>query len=440
LIESLYPRRACASWRAATTIAVAIAASAARAETLDEAWEAALVADGRFAAATSRSQASEAALAAARAERLPSVTATAATSVWRDTAAFDFGGRGFPVAQPLFAGDTLNVGSAQVSLPLYMGGALTANVAAAQADRDGQLLTANAVRQDLKYAVASAYIGVQRAASALEVARSNAASLAGHARDVEDLRRTGQVPTNDYLAAAVSLADARQRELQAQSALTIARALYNRRVGRPFDAPVDLEPLPTPLGGPAIAAPLAELVAAARAARPELAHLDATAQGLAARADAARAARRPQLALNGGYAYLENAFLNRKDFWFVALGVRVNVFDSGRSRHASATLEHQSAAVAEERRDRESEVELEVRRASADLATARARLDVAGGAVQQAEENLRVVRDRYRNGEGTNTEVLDAETLRAEGANNLDTARYDLRLAELALARAIGGL
>jgi outer membrane protein TolC len=407
---------------------------------LDEAWATALAADGRFAAATSRSQADEAALAAARAERLPSVTATAATSVWRDTPAFDFGGIGFSVAQPLFAGDTLSVASAQVSLPLYMGGALAANVAAAQADRDGQLLTTDTVRQDLKFAVASAYIGVLRAASALDVARANAASLTVHARDVEDMRRIGQVPTNDYLAAAVSLADARQRELQAQSALTIARALYNRRVGRPLEAPVDVEPLTTSLGGPAIAAPVADLVAAARAARPELAQLDATAGALAARAEAARAARRPQLALNGGYAYLENAFLNREDFWFVALGVRVNVFDSGRSRHASATLERQSAAVADERRDRESEVELEVHRASADLATARARLDVAAGAVQQAEENLRVVRDRYRNGEGTNTEVLDAETLRAQSAGNVDAARYDLRLAELALARAIGAL
>jgi len=428
------------SWRIAAAIAVAVTASAARAETLDDAWEAALAADARFAAATSRLQANEEALAGARAERLPSVTASAATSVWRDTPAFDFGGVGLPLGQPLFAGDTLNVAAAQVSLPLYMGGALTANVAAAEADRDGQMLSTDTVRQELKFAVASAYIGVLRAASALEVARSNAASLAGHERDIEDMRRTGQVPTNDYLAAAVSLADARQRELQAQSALEIARAVYNRRVGRPLETPVDLDPLTAPLGGPAIAAPAADLVAAARDARPELGFLDATADALAARATAARAARRPQLALNGGYAYLENEFLNREDFWYVALGVRINLFDSGRSRHASATLERQSAAVADDRRDRESEIALEVHRAAAELATARARLGVAAGTTEQAEENLRVVRDRYRNGEGTNTEVLDAETLRAQSAGNFDTAQYDLRFAELALARAIGAL
>jgi outer membrane protein TolC len=132
--------------------------------------------------------------------------------------------------------------------------------------------------------------------------------------------------------------------------------------------------------------------------------------------------------------------LSREHFWFVSLGVRVNVFDSGRSRHASTALERQSTAVADDRRDRAAEIELEVHKAWQDLATARARVDVVASAVQQAEENLRVVRDRYRNGEGTNTEVLDAEALRALSASNFDTARYDVRLAELRLTRAVGAL
>jgi outer membrane protein len=424
----------------AALLGAALAAPPSAAETLEEAWGAALAADARLAAAGERSGASEAALAAARAERQPAVTATTATTRWRDTPAFDFGAAGLPGVLPLFGGETMNLATAQVSLPLYTGGALTANVAAAAAASDGQRRGTEALRQGVKLGVAEAYVGVLRAASALEVARANAAGLAAHARDVEDMRRTGQVPTNDYLAAAASLADARQRELAADNALTIARALYNRRLGRPLETPVALEPLEAPLGGAAIAAPLGELVAAARAARPELAALDAEAEALAARANGARATRRPQLALSGGYAYLENRFLDREDFWFVQLGVRVNVFDAGRARHAGAVYDRQSAAAVDERRDLAAEIELEVHRAAATLATARERLGVATAAVAQADENLRVVRDRYRNGEGTNTEVLDAEALRALSAGNFDSARYDLRLAELALARAVGAL
>ena len=60
--------------------------------------------------------------------------------------------------------------------------------------------------------------------------------------------------------------------------------------------------------------------------------------------------------------------------------------------------------------------------------------------IAQAEENLRVVRDRYRNGEGTNTEVLDAEALRSLTRGNLADARFDAAMAEYRLARAVGVL
>jgi outer membrane protein TolC len=419
--------------------ALALVSLTAAAETLDEAWAAALANDGRLAAAQARERAADAALAAARAEHYPSVSVSTATSRWRDTPAFDFSAAGLPGTLPLFSGDSVNLANAQVSLPLYSGGAIGANVDAATAVLNSQGRATESLRQDLKLAVAEAYVGVLSAQSALEVARANTASLAAHAREVEDMRRAGQVPANDYLAAAVSLADATQRELQAANALEIATGVYNRRVGRPLDTRVALAPLDEPLGALG-ATTLPELVGAAQEARAELAGLTAAAEALAARAAATRAARRPQLAVNGGYAYLENDFLNREDYWFVMLGVKWNLFDSGQTRHAIASFERQSEAARAERTDLAVAIELDVRRAWTELTTARSRVDVTATAVQQAEENLRVARDRYRNGEGTNTEVLDAEALRALSASNFDTARYDVRLAEMRLARAVGAL
>jgi outer membrane protein TolC len=58
----------------------------------------------------------------------------------------------------------------------------------------------------------------------------------------------------------------------------------------------------------------------------------------------------------------------------------------------------------------------------------------------QADENLRVARDRYRNGVGTHTEVLDAEALRSLTDSNHLNAHYDLHLARLRLKKAVGEL
>jgi outer membrane protein len=423
----------------ASALLLALAAHAS-AETLEDAWRLALGSDLKVAAATAQTDAAAAQLNAARAARLPTLTASSSTSRFRDPPAFDFSGAGLPIVLPLFAGNTFTMAEAKVSMPVYSGGAVTASIASASATHDSRARAAAAVAASVKLAVAEAYIGVLRAESGLEVARATSASLRAHERDVEDMRRSGAVPTNDYLAAAVSLADAEQRELQADQNLAIARAGYNRATGRALDAAVTIDALPNSFSVVPGDATLADLVASARASRAELASLDAAANAWSAQAQATQAARRPQLMFSGGYNYLENDVLNRRDYWSVALGVRWAPFDGGRTRETAAALRRQSDAAIAERNDRQLGVELEVTTAWHLRAAARARLGVASGAVQQANENLRVVRDRYRNGEGTNTEVLDAEALQTRTLGNLDSARYDAMLADLKLAHAAGRL
>jgi outer membrane protein TolC len=135
---------------------------------------------------------------------------------------------------------------------------------------------------------------------------------------------------------------------------------------------------------------------------------------------------------------LENDFLNREDFWSVGLALQWNLLDGGRSRNRAGALAAEAQAVQRERAELRSVIDLLVREAWLDVQESRQRVGVAEGAIAQAEENLRVVRDRYLQGEGTNTEVLDAETLIATSRANFDNARYDAALAELTLARAVG--
>lgn len=407
------------------------------AETLDDSWQAALVASPALEAARAQTSAAEADLGAARAQYGPMLTASTSASRWRDTPAFDFSALGMAARLPLFGGSSLSVAEIRAEVPIYTGGATSANVAAAHAALSVQKLAAETLIQDVKLAVAGAYVEVLRAQSALGVVQANGASLAAHAADVEDMQRAGQVPRNDYLAAAVALADARQRELDRANSLEIAKAAYNRQVGRPLAAPVELAPLTPQVHEPG---ELERLVGTALAARTELMGLDAAATELEARAMAARATRRPQIAVTGGYTFLENEVLEREDYASIGVGVRWTPFDSGRARHTESALRQRSQAAARRQDDLRASIELEVRRAWLDAESARARVAVTEGAVAQAAENLRVVRDRYRSGEGTNTEVLDAEALRALSAANFDNARYDAAIAELRLTRALGRL
>ncbi|MFO7287389.1 MAG: TolC family protein [Gammaproteobacteria bacterium] len=422
---------------AAGSFAVGLAASA---ETLDDAWRAALEADLSLAAARSRVAAAEADVDGARAERKPVVSANVNAFELDRAPSFDFAAAGMPLEMPLLDGSRLVLAGAGVTLPLYTAGRIGAGVRAAEAQRDAELGAAEALTRQTKLAVAERYVGVLRAESGVAVSERLVESLAAHLREVEDMYRGGSVPRNDFLAAAVSLADAEQRLVRARNALEVARAAYNRALGRPLDAPVELDRELPEIDLLDEEETLENLTAIAIDRRSELRRLASAADAIAAQGEAARAATRPQLALTGGYVRLENEFLNRDDFWAVGVGVNWQAFDGGRSRTRAASLSLQARALRDQQRDLETMIALEVREAWLARQETAERVAVAERALEQADENLRVARDRYRNGEGTNTEVLDAEALRTASLDNFDAARYDAALAVYRLAYAVGVL
>ena len=116
------------------------------------------------------------------------------------------------------------------------------------------------------------------------------------------------------------------------------------------------------------------------------------------------------------------------------------VFDGGVAKNKAASLRQQASALARLNRDLESRIALQVRQAWLNLQNANDRIQVAETSVTQAEESLKVALDRYRKEVGTNTEVLDAQTLLAQSRSNYYSATYDAALARVTLDRATGSL
>lgn len=407
------------------------------AETLEQAWNTALEQHALIAAAEEQREAAFRELDASRSERMPSIELSSGITRFDTAPSLAFGGFSSP---PLFDNDTMIMSQAQVSLPLYAGGVLVQGIAAARATADASEQQLDALQRDVKLAVAEAYLDVLRAGSALGVAESNVATLAAHQQDAENRYQSGAVPRNDYLSATVALADARQRQLQAANALRLAESAYNRVLGRDLLAPVDLSP-DIPLEGIVPQSQdLPSLTERALSGRPELGAFDAQATALRAQSSAVRGASRPRLALMSGYQRLENQVLDEEGFWTIGIGFEWNLFDSGRQANRAAALERRADALAYRRADLETAIGLEIRQALLARTEAESRLAVAEQAVEQAAENLSVVQDRYASGAGTNADVLDAEALRTLSLNNRDSATYDIKLALVRLAHALGSL
>jgi outer membrane protein len=410
--------------------------TAADIETLEHAWQIALSADRRLEASQWNASAAASSLAAAQAERLPSMTLGADYIALSQEPAFKLPASPMlPGQLPFFEQDSGGA-HALVTQPLYTSGRIASGIRAAEAGTAASQAEFRQTRLNVKMSVAEYYIAVLRATRQVEVAENKANSLTAHATDVQALLDKGVRAKTDLLSAQVALADARQRVLQARNSLDAARAYYNRILGRPLTAPVNLAELANEdsLGD------VDELTRQAIQCRPEIAQLSAQATVLREQAAGTEAKKGPQVSVAGGYLYQQDKYIAPNGVAGVGLMVEWNVFDAGRVSNQASASREKAEAVIRTRMDMESMVAVEVRQKWLDLQTALQQTEVARQANAQADENLRVARDRYQQQIGTNTEVLDAETLRVQAYTNFYNSSYDVTLARLRLRRAVGKL
>ena len=165
--------------------------------------------------------------------------------------------------------------------------------------------------------------------------------------------------------------------------------------------------------------------------------LSAKVRALRSLADSVHAGSLPQVVLTGGFSYTENRFLENEAFNDITLLAEWNFWDSSRKRNRSAQLEQSAEALLRKRVNVESQIALQVKKAWHDLDSAQQQVRVNQESLQSADENLRVSRNRYQQGVGTNTEVLDAQTLRTQVYSNYYSSLYESVLAGMKLQRAI---
>ncbi len=445
-------------------------------EDLGQAWDIALRVNAQLQSQRAEAVAAGLNLAAARSARLPSVrtyTFNAFLTVTPETSLSSFFGSakggtgsgsalpGVPPLAPIFLGSgqrDLPASLTFASLPLYTGGRILRNIDAAGAQLGAQRSEEFRTALDLKLTVAEAYVGVLRARKNLEVARSNVEQLRSFARDVRNRREQGLAIRSDELAAEVSLANGQLAEIQARTALEAAWATYNRYLCRPLTEVVDLDELTVVpatadwkhLADQAIrdaATSVAgnedevrDLTQRALGDRPELAALAEQARALRAQADVTRAGIKPQVSFSMGFVYLGSKNLVPQGIGAATFLADWTITDSGASRRRAAAQRQQELATLRRRADTAADIALQVRTRWLDLQQARRRIPVARLAIAQAEENIHVVTDRYRQQLSTYTEVLDAETRRIQSLTNFYDAIYDENLAAFRLHRAVGDL
>lgn len=295
------------------------------------------------------------------------------------------------------------------------------------------------VRMNLAAGAAQAYFAVLLAEESLKVAAEAVASAEADLRRAESVRAAGMSTDADVLSIKVHLAAMKEQRIRRRSEMDVARAALNEVLGVPLDTP---HRLTTPLA-PLKTAPTGResYEQQAAAERPDAKQADLAAELSHTQSALARAAYLPRVSIRGVLEADRGRFATQAGGnWFAGVTLRWNLFN-GFADRSRIRESGQAIAISQSRKEQVSaSLRLQVRKAYADVTAATERIQVAEAAVAQADESLRIVRNRYESGLSTVTDLLRNQVAKLESSFRRLMAIHDQRVAAAMLELAAGSL
>ncbi|MDD3905261.1 MAG: TolC family protein [Candidatus Omnitrophica bacterium] len=269
----------------------------------------------------------------------------------------------------------------------------------------------------------------------IAVAGKEVDSLTSYLNDMEHLYTQGVIVENDLLPAKVKLADAKQKLIASGNRREVVASAINTMLTMPLTEGI----ITQDVTGEVPALPeLSDAWVCAEAKRPEILFFNKQIKSSALREQAKTVQNLPTVFVDGGYAYTQNQYMVHEDNAYVKLGAKMDLYDGGltgaeimKERNMNKQLHEQKSKIVED-------IRYEVKRSFLGLKDAIEKMEVAKGALQQAEENLRFYRVKYNNGAATSTDVLEAINLQTKAETNYYSADYELKRCYAKLVYSTG--
>ncbi|WP_456434383.1 TolC family protein [Thermosulfuriphilus sp.] len=325
--------------------------------------------------------------------------------------------------------------------PLFHGLALWARHRLAALEADISKVEEVRSRQELIYAVKEAYFRLLEAKRRQQEMFLAQRRLEAHFKDAQAFFTQGLINKADLLQAKVAYLEAKHNLIRATNNLRLAQARLNVLIQEDINAPIEvIDCLDEVVSYP----PFKVALDLARKRRPEIVAAKLAIEKAKTGIRLAQSNYYPWLDLTATYQRIgdtadldRNPYGNTENITFMA-EVRWSIFEWGKTADtvsAARSRLRKTEALAQEILD---QVTLEVKEAYLGLSEAQERLKLTKASLEQAQENFRLHRERYREQLAATTEVLDAEHLLLVARTNHINALAELHLALARLALAIG--
>jgi len=323
-----------------------------------------------------------------------------------------------------------------LSWSIYEGGRTKIGLEQAKQNLSVATLTLERTRQNVIAKAATVYVGLVLSQKNITVIDDALETAKANLKIIRSRYNSGFVVKSDLLRAMVRIANLKQQQLMAKSRFKIGEAMLNAAMGS-----ADLKPLSpvTPLIiGSEINGTIDNWIDTAFNKRPEIQNLHLAEDIAGKEIKKSRALHYPDVNLVGNYEINTEDFSDSADNYTIGAVLKINIFSGNRITEETKAAVSMLGRVQQMKKSLALNIQVQTREAFLKAKSARERIQVAKIAVDQAEESLRIVKNRYNNGLLTIVGLLDAELARQQAHTDYFKALHDYKVARVELALASG--
>jgi len=327
-------------------------------------------------------------------------------------------------------------------IPLFTAGRITNRIRAAKLLKESSQYQFARTREELVFNVSEVFYRIlaQRyIISSLEFSRK---ALQAHRKRIKDMIAVQRAAKVDLLRIEVRLADINQRIVAERNVLSILRRVLANFLG--LHKNIDKMRVRGRLNFDEIDADVSESIETAFIQRADYLAMKKQVEAQRHRLEIARAGHWPIISLEASYGF--RSALNpstrpsteeqTEDVGFFGVTADWPIFEGGRIDARIRDERAKLNSLKEQLRKLKLKIQLDVETAILNIKSASERVKATEASIAQAKESLRIEREKYTEGKGSITDVLDAQDalLKAQTTYYYALSNYDTAVAQWRLA------
>lgn len=325
---------------------------------------------------------------------------------------------------------------ANASLPVFAGFKIQSGIESAKYLNEAMKLDAEKDREEIIQNTIAAYSNLYKASAAVALVEENLKQSKERVRELSNMEQNGLLARNDLLKAQLQQSNVELSLLDAQSNYRVANQNMNLMLGLPEETVIETDSV---FETAANERNLAEWEATALQNRKDAAALGLRAKAAEAGIRFAKSDYYPSLALTGGYigAYVEN-IVTIKDAVNVGVGLKYSPSSLWKTDAKVAQAKARLTEIQANEGMLEDGIRLQTAQAYEHYLLNKKKIEVYALAVEQSQENFRIVNNKYHNSLATTTDLLDADVAQLQAKLNYAFAKADAAVSYKKLLQTAG--